>query len=663
MSFLPYPIYSGLNQIATVLWLLFAVLPVLGLALKRTARRSPRSTHEKTTDIFEALDAFPFITVIEDADHNIRFMNGKARERFGDKTGEKCYRALVGRDAPCTVCPVMEILHGGKEYFTYFPQYRDGLMYESSSRPFVMPDGTRVIIKILRDIAEKNRAERVVHEFTEALKQLVSEKTDELRRSEERYRNLFDNASDAIISIDPAEDRILSANRMAEAITGYNAGELIGSKHSRICPSGEFDRVLAALRDAPPGSRIPATVEVLRKDGSRVPVDISATNIVDADKRVVLTICRDISQRLTLEKRMRELASAIEAMRPSVIITDLHQEIVYVNPAAESMLGYRKEEMLGRRATEIFEGVPGNPVDLGRTVREGAKNGYWEAEIYNRKKSGEIIPVFLRTCMIRNEKGEAVGYAGISEDITDRKRLEEELIQKEKLSALGEFISAIAHEINNPLTGVLGYAEILQLAEDPKDFKEDVQRLYKEAVRCQCLVKNLLTFARRSAPHKEFSNVNEIVERSIDLKRHQLEANGIEVAARLDGNVPPVMLDPQQMQQVFLNIIDNAYHALRERRGPRLIVVASALNAGNLEISFGNNGPAIPQDLLAKIFAPFFTTKEFGKGTGLGLSIAQGIVRDHGGRIGVQSEEGKDTVFTISIPLHPNQLSNASRGI
>jgi two-component system NtrC family sensor kinase len=637
---------------------LSAALPILGLALKRTTRRRPRGTAERTSDIFEALDAFPFITVIEDADHNIRFMNGKARAKFGDKTGEKCHRVFVGHERSCSVCPVTAILHEGKEYFTYFLQDKDGLVYESSSSPFAMPDGTKVIIKILRDIAEKKKAERVVHEFTAALEQLVSEKTDELRRSEERYCSLFDNASDAILTIDPAGDVILSANRMAETITGYRTRELVGAKHSRLYPAGECEKILRALQDAPPGSCVPATVEMLRKDGSRAPVDISATNVIDAGRRVILAICRDISQRLMIEKRMHELASAVEAMRPSVIITDLNHKIIYVNPAVEKMLGYSPEEMLGRHAAEIFEGIPGNPIDLGKAVREGAKNGYWEGEIFNRKKSGEIIAVFLRMCTVRDEKGEILGHAGISEDITQRKQLEEELIQKEKLSALGEFISAIAHEINNPLTGVLGYAEILQHAEDPKGFKADVQRLYNEAVRCQCLVKNLLTFARRSAPHKESSNVNEIVERSIDLKLHQLKADGVELTARLDGGIPPAMLDPRQIQQVFLNIIDNAYHALREQRGPRLISVASALKDGNMEISFSNNGPAIPENALGKIFTPFFTTKEFGKGTGLGLSIAHGIVRDHGGAISVQSEEGKETVFTISIPLNPSRLSN-----
>ncbi|MEJ2744221.1 MAG: PAS domain S-box protein [bacterium] len=659
MSLLPYPIREGLSQISTVLWLLSAALPILGLALKRSTRSNPHSKAERTSDIFEALNAFPFIVVIEDADYNVCFMNVKAREKFGDRTGEKCHRAFVGHENPCVVCPVREILHDGKECFSYFPQYKDGFMYESSSRPFTMPDGTRVIIKILRDIAEKKKADRVVHDFTEALKQLVSEKTDELRRSEERYRNLVDNASDAILTIDPAEDRILSANHMAETITGYAIEELIGSRHSRICPSDEFARVLCELSDAPAGSRITTTIEMLRKDGSRVPVDVSATHVVHDGRRVVLTICRDISWRLTLEKRMRELACAVETMRPSVIITDLRHKIAYVNPAAEKMLGYRKEEMLGRRAIEIFEGIPGNPTNLGVTVREEAQNGYWEAEIFNRKKSGEIIPIFLRMSTIRNENGETLGYVGISEDITQRKRMEEELIQKEKLSALGEFISAIAHEINNPLTGVLGYAELLQHAENPKDFKDDLQRLYKEAVRCQCLVKNLLTFARRSTPHKESSDVNEIVERSIELKRHQLKTDGVEVAINLDSGIPPAMLDPHQIQQVFLNIIDNAYHALREQGGPRLMGVTSVLKSGNVEISFRNNGPAIPQNVLGKIFAPFFTTKDFGKGTGLGLSIAHGIIRDHGGKISVQSEEGKDTVFTISIPFNPNHLSNS----
>jgi PAS domain S-box-containing protein len=651
MLSLSHMMHEGFIQLATALWYSIAILPGLALALKSPPPRRRRGAPDRVSDLFEALDAFPFFVVMEDADYTIRFMNNKLRGKFGNRTGEKCYHAFIGRESPCPVCPVRAILHEGKEWFTYFPQDRDGLWYESSSAPLTMPDGSTVVIEILRDITERKKAEKVVQQFTKALKQLVSEKTDELRQSEERYRNLFENASDAIFTIDPAEDRILSANHMAEAITGCRTKELLAMKHSRLYLPGELEKVVSMLREAPRGAGIHTTVQMLRKDGTEVPVDISATTVAHAGKEAILAICRDISQRLILEKRMRELASVVETMRPSVIITDLNQRIIYANPAAQKMLGYREEEMIGQLAREIFEGISGNPSDLGRSVREEAQNGYWEGEIFNRKKSGEIIPVFLRMCMIKNEKGELIGYAGISEDITRRKRMEGELIQKEKLLALGEFTSAMAHEINNPLTGVLGYAEILQQAESPKDFREDVQRLYKEAIRCQCLVKNLLTFARRSTPHKELSNINEIIEKSIDLKGYQLKADQIEVVTHLDRSIPTSIMDPHQIQQVFLNIIDNAHHALKEQRGIRRITVTSALKDGTIAVSFSDNGPPIPAEIMDKIFLPFFTTKEFGQGTGLGLSIVHGIIKEHGGEIRVQSEEGKETTFTVAIPF------------
>jgi len=639
-----YLINDGLLHLATALRYASAILPGLALALKTSAPRRRRGVPGGITYLFKALDSYPSFALIIDSDYAIRFMNRKLRERFGNRAGEKCYRAFIGRERPCAICAMRAILHEGKECFTYFPHDRDGFCYEASAVPLTMPDGSKVIIEILSDITKKKKAEKDVQELTENLEHLVLERTAELRQSEERYRNLLESASDAIITIDPAKDRILTANQMAAVITGYSIKELLAMKYSCLYLPGGFERIARSLRKASRGSGGPVTVEMLRKDGTEVPIDISATTIASAGKKIILAIFRDISQRLMLDKRIRELASVVETMHPSVIITDLNQRIIYVNPAAEKMLGYRKDEMTGRLAKEIFEGISGNPADLGSSVREEAQNGYWEGEIFNRKRSGEIIPVFLRMCRITNEEGELIGYAGISEDISRRKQMEEELIQREKLSALGEFTSVIAHEINNPLTGVLGYAEILQHAECPKELKEDVQRLYKEAVRCQCLVKNLLTFARKSAPHKEFSDINDIIEKSIDLKGSQLKADQIEVVIHLDKSIPASIMDPHQ-------IIDNAHHALREWRGIRRITVTSVLKDGVIEVSFSDNGPAIPAEIMDKIFLPFFTTKKFGQGTGLGLSIAHGIVKEHGGEIRVQSDEGKETTFTVVLPF------------
>jgi two-component system NtrC family sensor kinase len=542
------------------------------------------------------------------------------------------------------------ILLDGKESEAYALKDASGAWYECSASSLIMPDRSRVIVEIISDITEKKKAEKVIQEFAQSLKGIVAEKTAELKKSEELYQTLLENANDAIFTIDPESNRVLSANRMAALITGYRIEELITMRTADLLGHGEFDIIRDCLRESAGVSGIFSRVEIVQKGGSRVPADASASRILYNGKQIVMLICRDVSQRLRIDRRMRQLASVVENIASSVILTDLDQNIIYVNHATITMLGYREEEMLGRRSSEFFEGIPGNPPRLAELIERESSDGSWEGEIFNRSKSGEVFPVHLRMCTIKNERGEIIGYAGIADDITTHRKMEQELIQKEKLSALGELISGIAHELNNPLTGVLGYTEIILNSECPPAVKEDAQRLYKEVVRCHYLVKNLLTFGRRPVPHKDFADINAVLENSIKLKSHQLKADHIELVAHLDRDIPMALLDHQQMQQVFLNILNNAHHALTEKRGKRLITVRSAVREGHIEVSIGNNGSHIADDALDKIFSPFYSTKKFGHGTGLGLSIALGIVKDHGGDIRVESHEGSDTVFTVTLP-------------
>ncbi len=619
----------------------------------RTSSSRPPRPHARrvASPLFDVFDAFDCFVVIEDADYTIRYLNRRARERYGDITGEKCHLILAGRDIPCPVCPVQAILHEGKQSFTHVARDHEGRLYESSASPLLLPDGSKAVIELLTDITERRKAQAVIGEYTMGLKALVAEKTAELRQSETIHRLVMEHAHDAIFTIDPAGDRVLGSNRMAETMTGYSAKELLAMKNTALYAPGDFDLLCAPLNDASGETGVSGEVEMVTKDGRRFPADVSASAASFRGRKVILAICRDISQRLVIEKNMRQLASVIENMSSSVIIMDLNRRVVYVNPATLRMLGYRAEELLGRLTSDIFEGVPGNPANLSELIAKEARNGLWEGEIFDRKKSGEVITIFLRMCVIRNEKGAVIGYAGISEDITRRKQLEEALIRKEKLSALGELVSGIAHELNNPLTGVLGYAEIIQQHECPAALREDLERLYKEAVRCQYLVKNLLTFSRRPALHKVPANINTVVELSIGLKAHQLKADNVRVRTLLDPLIPESMLDTNQLQQVFVNILTNAHHSLSDKAGERMITVSSRMRNSSIEVAIGNNGVHIPADRLEKIFTPFFSTKEFGQGTGLGLSIAQGIVKEHGGDIRVESAEGYDTIFTVELPL------------
>lgn len=616
-----------------------------------SSRPAPAPARQGAPSVFDVFDAFDCFVVIEDSGHTVRYINRRTRERYGDVTGKNCHRILAGRESPCPVCPVRAILHEGNGSFTCVVKDFKGRLYESSSSPLVMPDGSKAVIQLLTDITDRRKAQAVIDEYTVGLKALVAEKTAELRQSETLYHLLMEHAHDAIFTIDPTENRVLAANRMAETMTGYSEKELLAMMNTALYAPGDFDRLCLPLREAAGETGVSGEIEMMAKSGRCFPADVSASASSSRGRRVFLVICRDISQRLVIEKNMRQLASVIENMSSSVIIMDLNRRIMYVNPATLRMLGYREEEMLGRLSADFFEGVPGNPPDLSGRIAREAKNGLWEGEIVNRRKSGDLFPAFLRMCVIRNEKGAIIGYAGLSENITRRKQLEEDLIQKEKLSALGELISGIAHELNNPLTGVLGYAEIIQQHPCSPALREDLQRLYKEALRCQYLVKNLLTFSRRPPLHKVPADINAVVGLSIELKAHQLEADAIRVHTALDERIPESMLDTNQLQQVFVNIITNAHHALSEKGGDRRITISSGMRDGSIEVAIGNNGVPIPDERLEKIFIPFFSTKEFGQGTGLGLSIAQGIVKEHDGDIRVESAEERGTVFTIALPL------------
>jgi len=265
-----------------------------------------------------------------------------------------------------------------------------------------------------------------------------------------------------------------------------------------------------------------------------------------------------------------------------------------------------------------------------------------------------------------NQIGTAIAKAMMFEEANERaeemERLyenlqatQDQLIQTEKLASLGQLVSSIAHEINNPLTPILGYSQLLMSHAETDPVK--VQRFYEvinqSADKVKKIVENLLSFGRRDAPRRDYQDVNNILERAVEFREHQLGLNNITVAKDFDDGIPKTMVDPGQLQQVFNNITLNAYHAMSASgvQGGRLEVRTSCADGENIEILFSDSGPGIRKEIIGKIFDPFFTTKAPGVGTGLGLSVSYGIIKEHGGDIRVESEEGKGARFTVRIPV------------
>jgi signal transduction histidine kinase/CheY-like chemotaxis protein len=235
--------------------------------------------------------------------------------------------------------------------------------------------------------------------------------------------------------------------------------------------------------------------------------------------------------------------------------------------------------------------------------------------------------------------------------VSDLKQMQEQLVQTEKMSALGMLVSGVAHEINNPLTSVVGYTQlVLSDEEDPRK-RRMLSRVFSEAERAGKIVQNLLTFSRKHKVEKVRTDLNEILDQVLELRAYDLRVNNVEIERRLSSSLPKVLVDRHQFQQVFLNLITNAEHAIREtgRRGS--IRITTGVEDGEVRVVVADNGPGIAPENLRKVFLPFFTTKEVGRGTGLGLSICYGIVQEHGGRIEAGGRLGEGAVFTVVVPM------------
>lgn len=227
-----------------------------------------------------------------------------------------------------------------------------------------------------------------------------------------------------------------------------------------------------------------------------------------------------------------------------------------------------------------------------------------------------------------------------------------QLVQAGKLAAIGRLTAGIAHELNNPLTSVLGYAQLLQVARLDKQAKTDLDRIVEGAERAARIVRNLLTFARQQKPERRLIEINDIILSILDLKAYHLKVENVKVIKELARDLPPTVADPSQLSQVFLNLISNAQQAMVEAHGGGTLTVRSELvNGGDIRIEIADDGPGIPAEIIGRIFDPFFTTKEVGQGTGLGLSICYGIVQEHGGRIWVESQSSQGATFFVELPI------------
>jgi two-component system NtrC family sensor kinase len=290
----------------------------------------------------------------------------------------------------------------------------------------------------------------------------------------------------------------------------------------------------------------------------------------------------------------------------------------------------------------------------------GGRQTFASLEVRVRNKQGEWRRLRCHFSPLFTESGKIDGVVISGRDVTELKRLEEQLIQAEKLAAMGQMLAGVAHELNNPLTAILGVTELLRDSGGLQDnTRRQLELTHRQARRAARIVQNLLEFSRPAAPQKKPIDVNTIVERTLQLQDHSLRRNNVEVDFQPQPDLPAVIGDANQLIQVFLNLISNAEYAIREVRETGRIQIRIGRIGAHISVTVQDDGVGVAQEALPKLFDPFYTTKRPGGGTGLGLSICMSIVREHGGSVDVETLPAGGSAFTVYLPAAPDEVSGA----
>lgn len=470
--------------------------------------------------------------------------------------------------------------------------------------------------------------------------------------SPERFRRVVEAMSHPVVISDLLRN-VRYANPAAHELFGVARGDLVGCAVDDLIPPESLAEVTRRHAAATKGEPQHYETEVIGPGGERRVVAVQSAPL-EEDGSITGSIASLLD--ITEEKRARVASAALDARYQRLVETaadaiftiDHDGRFTSVNKAMEFVMERKKEDLLGHHFREILHGEMAAAAEqLFAQNRRGKRA---RTQLAYPMRSGETRYGSVTTAPII-EHGEVTGGVGIMRDVTEERRLAEQLLQREKLAAIGQLVSGVAHELNNPLAGILAFAQLLegvpQSAEEQRDALETIQR---EAKRAAKIVANLLLFARQRSPERSETDLNQVLRDTLELRRYVLRTQQVEVVTQFDESLPRTWADAFQLQQVALNLITNAEQALRTHDGAKCITLATRQREGFLEMTVSDTGPGIPSTQLDQVFNPFFTTKAVGEGTGLGLAISDGIVRQHGGTIRVDSREGAGATFTIELP-------------
>lgn len=510
-------------------------------------------------------------------------------------------------------------------------------------------DGDIKTYAYIRDITERRRCEK------------------DLESSGEKLRTLFERVRHGLF-ISSKEGRFIECNQALLDMLGYSSKEdLLGKDIPQDVYANLEDRSLFMERVEREGCVKDMEVEFKKRNGDKITVLLTAYPIRNEKGETVgyEGVNLDITERKRIEEELREanefFRNLIESSVDGIVATDMKGNIFIFNKGAEAITGYTAEEVIGKiHVTGLYpKGMANEVMEKLRRPDPGGVGKLPPIQLTVMNKAGEQIPIQLSAVQIHDRTGREIASVGIFTDLRPRLNMERklqethlQLVSSEKMASLGKLAAGIAHEINNPLGGILIYSSLLiedLPAEDPR--REDLARVVQEASRCKEIVRSLLEFARQTEPRMEAVDINRAITDDLFFLENQALFHNIRIVKNLDPSLPSAMGNAGQLKQVFMNIIINAAEAMREN-GELTITTSPAPDRNSVLMEFTDTGEGIPEENLSRIFEPFFTTKDVGKGTGLGLATSYGIIQNHGGKIKVRSTVGAGTTFTIELPVY-----------
>jgi len=500
---------------------------------------------------------------------------------------------------------------------------------------------------------------------------LPSEQPVETPRSADRMLRMtkvaVDEAADAVFWMGK-DARFIYVNAAACRTLRYSRAELLSMTVLDVVPSltegrwlEHWDKLMGLGSD---------TFESMhqRKDRSVFPVEVSVSYQEFGGEEYHCAFARDISRRKLADERLRDgeqrfrlQGAALESAANSIMITGRDGRIVWTNPAFTAMTGYTAEDAEGENPRVLKSGRHEDAFyeEMWETILSGR---VWDGEIINRRKDGSLYTEEMTITPVRDEAGAISNFIAIKQDISDRKSLEAQLRQAQKMEAVGQLAGGIAHDFNNLLTGIIGYTQLLKSrAEEDTGLGDDLRKIGDLAERAASLTRQLLAFSRKQSLRPLVVDLNSLLDRASDMLVRLLGAN-IELVFEPEPYLWPTRVDPVQIEQVLMNLVVNARDAMPdggtltlELANTELATEQAARQAGvqpgsYVTLSVSDCGHGMDADTVARIFEPFFTTKEVGKGTGLGLPTVYGIITQHGGNVLVFSEPDRGTTFRIYLP-------------